>query len=152
MNIREELLGVVKAFDVANIEYAICGGLAVAIHGFPRGTKDIDVLIQETDLDRAKRAAETVGFDIESGLIRFRTGQPDEERMFRVVKVDGSEMLVLDLILVTPPLAEVWSKRATLQVGEFSITTVSKEGLIAMKRSAGRPIDLRDIELLERPS
>ena len=34
----------VRALERAKVPYALCGGLAVALHGFPRATKDIDLL------------------------------------------------------------------------------------------------------------
>jgi hypothetical protein len=53
MNIKDELLRVVETLTEARIEYAIAGGLAVAIHGCPRLTVDIDLVIREDErLDR----------------------------------------------------------------------------------------------------
>ena len=149
MNIHDEFLAVVNALERANIQYAVCGGLAVALHGFPRHTKDIDIIIQETDLEVVKQVVAIIGFDIESGLIRFKTGQPNEERVFRVVKIEGTEYLMLDLILVTPALNAIWSDRERFLLGEQQVTVVSKQGLISMKRLAGRPIDLLDVSHLE---
>jgi len=40
----EELDQITTAFDKGGVEYAVCGGLALTIHGFPRATCDIDVL------------------------------------------------------------------------------------------------------------
>jgi len=40
-----ELRSVISSLDIAGIPYALCGGLAMAVHGFPRATVDIDILI-----------------------------------------------------------------------------------------------------------
>ena len=49
-----ELVRLVRAFDAANIDYAICGALALAAHGFPRATKDIDLLARPEDAERIR--------------------------------------------------------------------------------------------------
>lgn len=54
MNIKDEFLRIVDALTAAEIQYVVVGGLAVAIHGCPRLTIDIDILIRAADLDRAK--------------------------------------------------------------------------------------------------
>ena len=46
MDIQQELRAVIAALNSASIEYALCGGLAVAFHGYARFTKDIDMDIK----------------------------------------------------------------------------------------------------------
>ena len=50
---------------------ALCGAVALAIHGAPRGTKDIDVLLREDDLPRLRDVARKQGFDIEALPMTF---------------------------------------------------------------------------------
>jgi hypothetical protein len=47
----QELSEIVSILNENDIEYAICGGLALTIHGFPRATFEIDVLIQSDNLE-----------------------------------------------------------------------------------------------------
>ncbi len=54
---------VVRAFVRSDIAHAIAGGMAVAAHGLPRGTKDIDFLIDYNDIDRAETALRALGFE-----------------------------------------------------------------------------------------
>lgn len=42
--LRTELLKIVRSLDQAGIDYALNGGLAVAVHGYVRATKDIEAL------------------------------------------------------------------------------------------------------------
>lgn len=145
-----ELARVVPAFEDAGLEYALCGGLALAVHGLPRYTDDIDVLVPPSDVERAVAVAATVGFDIRSGRITFGHGTPRESMIERVVKIVGSEFLTLDLMFVTPVFEPVWASRERLPWGDRHIWTVSKSGLVIMKRLADRPHDRADvIELLE---
>jgi hypothetical protein len=47
-----EVVALTAALDAAAIDYAICGGVALAIHGAPRATRGIDLLVREADLPR----------------------------------------------------------------------------------------------------
>lgn len=53
MNVKDELIALVKAFDAAGIPYALCGGLAMAAHGWPRSTMDIDMLVEKDRIEDA---------------------------------------------------------------------------------------------------
>ena len=46
MDILDELKTLTKTLKEENIEYALCGGLALAIYAFPRATLDIDIMIE----------------------------------------------------------------------------------------------------------
>ena len=50
MNIKDELLELVEVFNTAGIKFAVCGGLALVVHGFVRATQDIDLLLPEDQL------------------------------------------------------------------------------------------------------
>jgi hypothetical protein len=54
LTLESELREVVRRFNKAKVEYALCGGMALAVHGYPRFTKDIDFLIAPESLSRAK--------------------------------------------------------------------------------------------------
>lgn len=58
MDILDELKAVTARLDQEEIDYALCGGLAMAVYDLPRATLDIDLLIQIDSLFRAKRAVE----------------------------------------------------------------------------------------------
>ena len=140
-----ELLALAGAFDAGRIEYALCGGLAVAVHGAPRFTKDIDVLVLPADALRAKAVAKALGFAAESLPMRFKaTGE-----LHRVVKFgESGDILMLDLLLVGEELAPVWAARERLGVAGGTLWVVSRAGLVSMKLASGRPQDLLDVQKL----
>ncbi len=84
MNLREELDAVLAAIRDCGIDYAICGGMALAVHGHPRFTEDLDLLIQEEDLDQVKAAVAPLGFQIETGWLTFGVGTESETRLYRL--------------------------------------------------------------------
>lgn len=145
-----ELESLLEAFDAGAIDYALCGGLALAVHGHPRATKDIDILVPRHELERAIAAGRHAGFDVPARKMTFglRTGMPRE--IHRVSKLDAEtgELLALDLIVVNPQLEPVWAARETRYAGERRLVVVSREGLATMKRIAGRRQDLADLDRL----
>jgi hypothetical protein len=142
----DELKQIVASFNSHNIEFALCGGLAVSAHGLVRATQDIDFLIREGSLDAAYKAAASAGYDIRGLDISFKERAV---QIRRVSKVVGEDVISLDLLLVTPDLEHVWAGREQIGFEGLSLFVVSRDGLIDMKRQAGRPQDLADIERLE---
>lgn len=94
----EELRSLIEVFNNHDIEFALCGGLAVAAHGLVRATQDIDFLIREESLDKAFAAAAQVGFDIRGLDISFKE---ESVEIRRVSKIVGQDVISLDLLLVT---------------------------------------------------
>lgn len=143
----DELSQLISALDESRIEYAVCGGLALAIHGFARATLDIDILIEAESLEKAYRTGAENGFDIRGLDISFKERAVE---IRRVSKIDANgEVLSLDLLLVTPHVRDVWETREKIGFLGNNLWVVSLAGLIKMKRLAGRPQDLADIARLE---
>jgi hypothetical protein len=149
VNLKVEFLGVLKALRNGDVPYALCGGLAVVLHGFPRLTRDIDLLIRPQDLEAAKAALAACGFIIAAGIIPFDLGRPHERQVYRVSKAIGDELLTVSLLLLPRFLAEVWKDRESYDLEGSVVQVVSRTGLITMKRVAGHPQDLSDISNLE---
>jgi hypothetical protein len=143
MDIQQELRALVVALNGESIEYALCGGLAVAFHGYARFTKDIDILIAEESLEDALKIAEGVGFLDSSGRIPF----PNLD-LYRVLKTEGTEYLILDWMVMSNKDSQVWSQKTWFDWEGLPICVVSAEGLVTMKRQAGRDQDLLDIKML----
>jgi len=146
MDLYEELRDVVKALNHRGLDYAICGGVALALHGHPRFTDDIDILILPDDLDEIQDAAKSCGFLDSSGRIPF-----EQCDVHRIVKNQGAEFLVLDLLLVNDVLEEIWQSRVDFDWQEERLRVVSAEGLASMKRMAGRDQDLVDLKNMGIP-
>ncbi len=149
MNIDEELFRILDALESAAVPYALCGGLAVVLHGYPRLTKDIDLLIEECALQRAREALDPTGYVIEGGRLKFDIGTPQEHEIYRLSRAVGSELMSLDLLLAGSFFADAWASREVWDVQGREMTVVSRGALIRMKRASGRTQDLLDVEQLE---
>jgi hypothetical protein len=149
MTLRDEMFQLVRALDSANVPYALCGGLAMAVYGWPRATLDIDLLIEETRLDEVRRLAGSLGFKHEAGYLTLAAGRV---RLFRLVKFSGEECFPLDFLIVTPDLLPVWESRIHVPTADGPITVVSTDGLIQMKSLRNSGTDQDDIRRLKGES
>jgi hypothetical protein len=145
MTLLEQLAAIVHALDQAGIEYALVGGLAVAVWGAPRATQDIDLLVRPESVDDVVAAVERFGFRFRALPMTFRDGM----RLQRVSKIEEGALLTLDLILVDANLEPAWASRVQLELDGVPIWVISRAALIQMKVAAGRPQDAADVEKLE---
>jgi len=146
----DELAAVIAALDASATPYAVCGGLALGILGYPRATIDIDLLISNHDVAAAKAAVIGAGFDVPARHMVFglRSGKRREVQRLSKLGPEG-EMLTVDLLLAGEELAEVFQTRISVPWQGRTIWVVTREGLATMKRLAGRPRDLADLAMLE---
>jgi hypothetical protein len=146
-----ELEGLIDELERAGVQFALCGGLAVAVYGHPRATMDIDVLLPADQLTTALQAARAAGFDVPARKMMFglRTGTPRE--IHRVSKLDAetNALISADLLVVGPGLEDVWKGRVVVPWRQRQLPIVSLQGLVTMKKLAGRAQDLADIAVLE---
>lgn len=149
MNLVDELHAIAAALRAAGVPYAVCGGIAVTAHGVTRATKDIDIAIAREHLPAALAAVAPLGYAIPAGPMTFGAGTAQERHVQRVNKIVGSQHLILDLLIAEAAYAGVLDDRIDVHLPAGTITFVSRETLLRMKRLAGRPIDLADIEKLE---
>lgn len=123
----------------------------MTIHGCPRATMDIDVMVLADDLGEAWRIAEDLGYNVEGLPLHFHDGAIE---IRRISKVDTETKVVftIDFLLVTEATQRIWQDREEVDWEQGAISTVSREGLIQLKRLSGRLQDLADIERLENES
>jgi hypothetical protein len=151
LNLVDELHAVARALHEATIPYAVCGGVAVTIHGATRTTKDIDLLVLRADLPRVLEAVRPLGFAYAALPMTFEAGTPRERHVQRISKLEDGEHLMLDVIVAEGALADMLEGSIVLELPAGPLSVVAREKLLAMKRLAGRPQDLADLQKLEGP-
>ena len=149
MDLLNELRSLVDSLEGAGLPYALCGGLAVAVHGWTRATVDIDLLVPAESFAPIRDVAKGLGFFHEASPMDFAQGRV---QMKRLVKIDpeSGDPLLLDLILVTSALEETWAQRVSVEWEYGLLRVVSPEGLIRMKQLRDSLQDRADIEALQR--
>jgi hypothetical protein len=145
---------VCDAFQKAKIRYAIVGGYAVALHGIPRGTLDIDFVIEWT-LNNLKKTEDALK---QLGLISRIPVNAENVFWFRDEYIQNRNLIAWNFydpvkpihqvdIIITYNLAEASTK--TIHTGEGTIKILALNDLIAMKKASGRLQDLEDVKSLE---
>jgi hypothetical protein len=139
------LQGVFSSFQNNNVRYVIIGGIAAILHGVPRATFDLDILIEATP-ENAQRLLDAL---LEAGL-----GTADlttaEELLAHEVTIFRDKVRI-DVQTFTPGLdfETAWKNREEMNYAGQVFYVVSRTHLIDSKKAAGREKDLEDIKLLE---
>jgi hypothetical protein len=148
IDLYEEFAGLIGALETAGAEYAVCGGLAMAIHGLPRATVDVDLIAPAKADERVLEIARTLGYTIPADPMTLAAGGVEIKR---VTKIDTTsrDLLSLDLLLVTPATEAAWRTRMRVRWERGEVWVVSRQGLISLKRLRGSGQDQDDIRRLE---
>ena len=146
LDLAHELRAIVAALDGAGVAYALAGGLAVSIYAAPRATQDIDLLMAVPDLDRATTAVRNLGYRIAGHPMRVAGGRMDIQRL---VKIDGTDLLPLDLLLpLDTELAGILATRTEVTWEGTALWVVTIPGLRSLKRLRNSAQDRADLEAL----
>lgn len=138
----------------AEVDFVVVGGVAVAFQGYGRSTKDLDITYA-TDAENLRRLGELL-IDAHArhrGITEDVPFIPDDRTLAR------TRLLTLDTddggldLLADPPGAPPYDtmrdRADRVDLDGIVIAVAALDDLLAMKRAAGRPQDLADIEALE---
>ena len=146
-DLHAELKRLVDALDGADVEYALCGGLAMSIYGIERPTKDIDLLIPFEGVDAFRAVAGDLGYSVEVPAMAFADGAVEIRKFIKRDPAVGGD-LSLKALMVTPDLARVWRHRECLPWEDRRLCLVSRWGMIELKTLRRSLRDLEDISAL----
>lgn len=147
MDLLDELKRLISKLDEEQINYALCGGLAMAVYALPRATLDVDIMIEADSLDKTKRAVQEIGFTLSAMPMEFHGGKVRIHRLSKTNACSG-ENLVLDLLIVTPTTQQAWESRIKVEWEGGTLSVVSPEGLILLKSIRLSGQDQDDIQYL----
>ena len=138
------LRGVFRSFQDHDVCYVVIGGIAAILHGVPRATFDLDILIDATE-ENAERLLKAL-LDAGVGTAALTTANNVLANEITVFK----DFVRIDVQTSTPGLtfARAWANKITTVYEEQPFHLVSRSDLIASKRATGRQVDLEDIRIL----
>jgi predicted nucleotidyltransferase len=141
------LQDVFKSFQRHDVRYVVIGGVASVLHGVPRATFDLDILIEASTENAEQLLAALI--DAGFGTAAMTNAQDVVAHEITVF----NDRVRIDVQTRTPGLSfqDAWHRRKTVTYEGQDFFIVSKEDLIASKRAAGREVDLSDVRLLELP-
>jgi len=137
------------ALQAAEAVFIVVGAHAMAVHGVPRATGDLDIWIRP-DLENALkvlRALVEFGAPLEAMNVReedltkpgtvYQIGLPPR-RVDIITDIDGVEF------------EEAWQSKVLSQVAGLTVPFLGWDVLLRNKKTAGRPKDLADLKLLQK--
>ncbi len=156
-----DYLAIFRALNEAGVRYAVAGGTAVNLHGIPRMTYDIDLVLALEDKNLAAFVSLVEGWgfspkipvrisDLAVGEIR--RGWIRDKNM-KALNLVNERWAVSEIdVLVDPPvpIEEILARAKTFVLSGVRVPAVEIDDLIAMKRDTGRAQDAADIRHLER--
>lgn len=149
--------GIFRVLEKHGVNYFLVGGLAVGYHGYIRGTKDVDV-VPAPDTENLRRLIAAL-VELDASVDGRGDFEPDERPDFTDIEILGSggnwvlqtSLGRLDILqwIDDCPLWQEFSEGVVHEsLDGVAIKVIGLEGLLWMKRKAGRPSDLIDIEKL----
>jgi hypothetical protein len=141
------LQDVFKFFQQHEVKYVVIGGIAAVLHGIPRATFDLDILIEanEENVQRLLEALENAGFGTAT-MTNTKDVLANEITVF-----DDRVRIDVQTRTLGITFGDVWNRRKTVTYNGQKFFILSKEDLIKSKLASGRDIDKEDVRLLKLP-
>lgn len=148
------------ALERHRVRYAVAGGVAVNLHGIPRMTADLDLVVdlESENLRRFLQSMQELGY-------HPRLPVPAEELLDQDKRKDWIENRNLhaftfwnekkpfeevDVLLQVPQIPNIIERAVRLQIESMTLFLVQLDDLMEMKRAAGREQDHADLDALEK--
>lgn len=146
MDLSPDFKEFVQLLNAHDVKYLVVGGYAVALHGYPRNTKDIDIWLwlDASNAEKLLQALDEFGFG-SLGLSTEDFLVPDQ-----IIQL-GYPPARIDLITTLPGVefADCYASRVEIQVENTTVNFIDLENLKRNKRASGRPQDIADLANLE---
>jgi hypothetical protein len=138
-----DFVDLLRAFVAADVRFLIVGAYALAHHGRPRATGDLDVWIDATPANapRVVRALAAFGAPLHE-VTEQDFAHPGV--VFQIGVPPGRIDIVTELTGVT--FGEAWPERDAGRFGDLTVDFIGRHAFVRNKRATGRAKDLGDIE------
>lgn len=142
-----DFLDILRSLTEARAEFLVVGAHAMALHGVPRATGDLDLFVRPTpdNAQRVMQALDAFGAPLETHGVR----QADFEALDTVYQI-GLPPRRIDLMTSITGVAfeDAWHSRQLVEIEGIAVPILGREALIRNKKAAGRDKDLVDVRLL----
>jgi hypothetical protein len=140
----EDLL---REFVEGGVSFVLIGGWAVAVHGYPRATDDMDLFVEanEDNAARVFAALQRFGAPLaQHGVTAELFAR--EGYGYRI----GRKPLLIEVLTAIDGVAFAEASRSTVEVrvSDFKVPVIGRAALVRNKEAAGRAKDLADLEAL----
>lgn len=149
-----------RKLNSSGVRYLAVGGIAVNLHGFPRATGDLDILLsfEPRNVDVFLKVAKELGLkprapvpvdDLKDPAKRREWALNKGMHAFTLVNLENP-MEQLDVVIDEVfDFDAAYARRETVRAGEVQIPLICVDDLIALKEKSGRDRDLVDLKVLK---
>lgn len=144
----DDWFDILRALTDVGASFLVVGAHAMAVHGFPRGTQDLDVWVEPSpgNADRVWQALAAFGAPLTSlGITRQDFDHPGP---IIQVGVPPYRIGLLTSISGIPDFKTAWNERSVHVVRGLPVAFLGRSTLVRNKRASGRRKDLSDLEAL----
>jgi hypothetical protein len=142
-----QLRDVFSSFQKHNVKYLVIGGIAAVLHGVPRATFDLDILIEATP-ENATALLEAM---LEARLGTAALTTVEELLAHEITIFNDRVRIDVQTNTLGIKFDAAWQNREVMTYLDQDFYVVSRKDLIASKKAAGRDKDLEDVRLLQLP-
>ncbi|PYR61598.1 MAG: hypothetical protein DMF91_09305 [Acidobacteria bacterium] len=142
----QDFIDLLRAFADAEVRFLVVGAYALALHGRPRATGDLDVWVEATPENAARVVRALAAF----GAPLTDIAEADFARegvTYQIGVPPGRIDILTDLTGIN--FGEAWADRMRRPFGNVEVDFIGRASFIRNKRATGRPKDLGDIEGME---
>ena len=147
MKLQKDLREFIELLNSHGVEYLVVGGHAVAFHGYPRYTGDIDFLVRRSEENASRIVAvlEAFGF---AGAHELKASLTQPEKIVQL----GRPPNRIDILTSASGVdfEEVWNLAISTELDGLPVRFPDFRSLLKNKRASGRPKDLADVDELEK--
>jgi hypothetical protein len=152
MDLFNQFNAIINALNKYGVEYILIGGYAVILHGLPRTTQDMDIVLKMTEenIDRFQRALKSLYDDQDIEEISI-----SELKKYAVIRYGTPDNFYIDIMAGIGEAEDFDSIESEIKrIGDISIKVATPEDLYRMKNNTIRPHDKGDAlflkELIEK--
>lgn len=153
-------LELLKALEDKSIRYVVVGGVAVVLHGFVRATMDLDLIVslEAGNTGKFLQLVKELGYRPRVPVLLEDFANAEKRKTWvktkgmRVFSLHHSKRVqeLVDVFVEEPiPFDELYARRIQVSVDGCPIQVASSQDLKTLKRQAGRPQDIQDVQALE---
>lgn len=141
-----DFVEMLSTLNAERVEYLVVGAHALAVHGHPRATGDLDIWVRPSveNSERVWRALARFG----APLGRLKTAELASPGLVFQIGVPPCRVDILTSIDAVE-FDAAWKARVSTRVGELEVAVLGRDHLLDNKRAVGRPRDLADVAALE---
>ncbi|HEV2349648.1 MAG TPA: hypothetical protein VG028_07380 [Terriglobia bacterium] len=146
MSLPKEWREFIESLNSNEVEYLVVGAVALAHHGWPRYTGDLDILIRNSaeNISKLKTALDDFGY----GSLGLKAGDfADPDQVIQL----GLPPKRIDILtsITGVPFDQAWAGRIEGAIEGTPAKFIGKQALVQNKKSSGRPQDWADLHAME---